>query len=212
MYRIAIYFSIITLLADPGYAFECGVFPSEGRPKIKASGKPMILRRAPMLQAGLLKPIIPARGTLIQFEKVRFRTVISGLYLAQEAGAGAIQGTVFGRVSYVTREDERGMRNYRTLHFAKGDTLEYLQAESEGFAYWRIGGLVISKDGFRPHTISLKELRRPQFELWIQVVDKHDEPLGWYLLEYEKYHPQPIKEKYRPEWRDTEFLPAAETE
>ena len=51
--------------------------------------------------------------------------------------------------------------------------------------------------------VPLKEIRRPQLELWVQVADVDDNPLGWYKLEADQFF-QPTAGCMRP---GPEFLP-----
>lgn len=192
---------IIILVSRLGFAFESEMFPSEYLPIITASGDSMILRGAPMTYAKISRIIKPAQGDTIKFGKVRYRTVFSGLYLARVSGVA--YGAVYGNIYYLSLDDYWGARmKISTLKFAEGDILEYLQYRAERWEFWRINDHVIcaeylARDPTPFKKLPLKELRRGQWELWIQVRDNDSNSLGWYLLENEKYYPLPT----------TNFLP-----
>lgn len=192
----------VTALWGPGLAFECSIFPGEGSHRIQASGDEIVLRTAPTAQASVADTISPARGEMIIHSDVRFRTIIPGLFLAREDGA--IHGTSYGRVFYLSRTDyRRGGSGYDTFSFSKGDTIEYLQYRAEGWTFLRINGVVVCAELLSERVVPLKEIRRPQLELWIQVVDVDDNPLGWYKLEVDQFF-QPTAGCMKP---GPEFLP-----
>ena len=186
----------VAALLRPSFAFECSVFPGEGPHRIQASGGEIVLRTAPMAQASVADTISPARGETIKPSDVRFRTVIPGLFLAREDVA--IHGRSYGRVFYLSRTDyRRGGGRYGTFSFSKGDTIEYLQYRAEGWTFLRMGGVVICAELLSEEAVPLKEIRRPQLELWIQVADPDDNPLGWYKLEDDQFF-QPTAGSMRP--------------
>ena len=205
-----IFVSIIAIIVIPksSSAFVCSIFPSEHRPIIKATGDIMVLRGAPMEQARTWSRTRLSQGDTIKFDEVRFRTTVSGLYLARENGV--VHGRSYGRVSYLSTNDYysgSSSKGYSSFHFTKGDTIEYLQDRAEGWEFWRIGGSVICAEYISPRSISLKEIRRPQFELWVRVIGTNDKVLGWYRLEDQRFFPQPVERARFYEWQGTEFLP-----
>ncbi len=204
MYRVVIFAELfaIAVLVNPGLAFECSVFPGEGPHRIQASGDEMVLRKAPMALSGIADTIRLARGEVIKPNDVRFRTVTPGLFLAREDGS--IQGGPYGRVFYLSKTDYyRGGGRHDTFRFSKGDTIEYLQYRAEGSAFLRMDGVVVSAELGSPEAMALREIRRPQLELWIEVADADGKPLGWFQLENDQFY-QPTARSMRP---GPEFLP-----
>ena len=205
MYKI-VFFAVpfvITVLVRPGLAFECSVFPGEGPHRIQASGDEMVLRKTPMVLSGIVDTIRLARGEVIKTIDVRFRTVTPGFFIAREDVS--IHGRRYGRVFYLSRTDYyRGGGPHETFRFSKGDTIEYLQYRAEGSAFLRMDGVVMKAELGSPEAMSLREIRRPQLELWIKVEDSYGRSLGWTQLENDQF-PQPTAGSMRP---GPEFLPS----
>jgi len=147
----------VTALLGPSLGFECSIFPGEGPHRIQASGDEIVLRTAPTAQASVADTISPVRGEIIMHSDVRFRTIMPGLFLAREDGA--IHGTSYGRVFYLSRTDYyRGRSGYDTFSFSKGDTIEYLQYRAEGSTFLRIDGVVVCADLLSERAVPLRRL------------------------------------------------------
>ena len=188
----AVFFSVpfaIAMLASPGLAFESALFPGEGPIRVRASGDEMVLRKAPMAYAGIADTIRIAQGEIIKVSNARFRTVVPGLFLVSDDCS--IDGKRYGRVFYLSRLDYyRGGGKWETFRFSKRDTIEYLQYRAEGSAFLRMDGIVIKAELLTPESVALREIRSPQLELWIEVEDKYNDPLGWFQMKDDYFHRQ----------------------
>lgn len=183
-------------------AFESSIYPGEQIDvyynEFPAKGGAMLLRDVPF-SLGAVKDTIyhPAGGTF-KFNRVRFRTVNPGLFLAQTAGT--LKGHVYGKIFYV---DKRPYSQETMLNFAKGDTIEYLQYTGEFWKFLRLKGTVIYTKHIEPRGfVKFKELRRLQFELWFEIVDFEGNARGWYDAKDHQPGPYP----YSSAWPETEWL------
>ncbi len=186
------------------WAFESAIYPAEsaylGPGSRTFKGGKMVLRYAPFPLSSIADTIHVPPEAVLKFNRVRFRTVVSGLFLAQTSGT--LGGEVLGKVSYVARQ--RGSQK-DTLNFAKGDTIEYLQYTGEFWKFLRLKGVVSYVRRISPWgEVRFKELRRLQYELWLELVDSKNNVRGWYEVADEFYKPQPYPNS--SEWPETEWL------
>lgn len=193
---------LLTSVSSPAMAFECGIFPGEGPHKLEAPGGDIVLRGAPSQVARVVETIRPGKGASIKWSYARFRTVSPGIFLARESGT--IKGKNYGRVFYLSKKDYyRGYGRSESFHYAAGDSIEYLQYRAEGSAFIRINGVVVGADLLSKLAVPLKEVKRPQLELWIEVTGEDGHPIGWYQLTDDQIH-QPKAGSMGP---GPEFLP-----
>lgn len=177
----------IFALAIPIAAFECAIFPGEGPHSVNAPGGEIVLRAAPSHAAGESMTISPAKGTSLRWSETRFRTLTPGRFYARESGT--MQGSAYGPVSFLSRQDYyRGRFGWGTFSYAKGDSIEYLQYRAEGSFLLRIAGNVIGAELLSKRAVPLKEVRRPELELWIRLTDQDGDPSGWYQVPGDQLH------------------------
>ncbi len=204
--KIAICLSILIFGGPPisALAFESAIYPGEsaylGPGSRPFKGGKMVLRYAPFSLSSVADTIHIPPETTLKFNRVRFRTVVPGLFLVQTSGT--LGGEVLGKVFYAGRQYES---QKDTLNFAKGDTIEYLQYTGEAWKFLRLKGVVSYVKHITPWgDVRFKELRRLQFELWFELVDSENNVRGWYEVTDEFYKPWPYPDSTA--WPETEWL------
>ena len=169
-------------LAAAAPAFECGVTPGEGIMRFAAGPEPIALRSAPSSLAAEAGVLGLPEGTEIRYDEARFRTVAPGLLVATTDGA--LVGSSYGPISYLSREDYVGFgAEVGEFVFAAGDTIEYLMVRAEGDFFARVDGDVVAVHSLPEESGLMARVREPVTELWIRVIaPEEDVPVGWLLV------------------------------
>jgi len=169
-------------LAAAAPAFECGVTPGEGIMRFAAGPEPLALRSAPSSLAAEAGALGLPEGTEIRYDEVRFRTVAPGLLVATTEGA--LVGSSYGPISYLSREDYVGFgAEVGEFVFAAGDTIEYLMVRAEGDFFARVGGDVVAVHSLPEERGLMTRVREPVTELWIRVTPADEAGArGWLLV------------------------------
>ena len=174
---LLVYFSFLSVHA---VAFETSLGPFESRKRFRSPSDSLRLHSAPSIHSWVIKNLKVISGAEIAYDQKRFRTLATGLFVAENSGS--IRGTYYGVISYLSVEDYNRFRGARKdFEYAQKDTIEYLQYRAEGTGFIRLDNHVISVDLTSQNAANLLQVRDPVVEFWIRVIDKDSKPIGWYL-------------------------------
>jgi len=166
-------------------AFQVGLWPGEGRPRLIAGTTTLSPRTEPRTDAPTGTALHVRKGQVVEFAETVYRTIVPGrLKVTKDA---QVRGRRLGSMRRLSRDEYYSDRYpMAALAVRAGETIEYLQYRAEGSCFVRIRGEVIDADPcpdvlVDPDEVAVLEAK-PKTEWWIQVVLK-GRPEGWLLVD-----------------------------
>jgi hypothetical protein len=171
---------------DKGAAvLEVGLWPGEGRPRLVAGTRTLLLRTEPHRNSPTGTVLQVRKGQSVEFGKTLYRTTVPGrLKVLRDS---QVTGRRLGSIFRLSREDYYSDRyTIGSLTVRAGEVIDYLQYRAEGSCLVRIRGEVIEADPCPDSVvdpIDRFELEtEPQTEWWVQVL-LEGQPNGWALVD-----------------------------
>lgn len=166
-------------------AFEVGLWPGEGRPRLVAGTTVLVPRTEPRKDAPAGTQLHVEEGILVEIGETVYRANVPGrLKVLRDS---QVTGRRFGSIARLSRDDYVSDR-YPTgsLPARAGEVIDYLLPRAEGSCFVRIRGEVIDADPCPDSvddavdTFALET--EPETEWWVQVM-LEGRPIGWLLVD-----------------------------
>lgn len=166
-------------------AFETGLWPGEGRPRLVAGTTTLALRTEPRTDAPTGTALHVERGQPVEFEETMCRTRVPGrLKVLRDS---EVTGRRLGSIVRLSRDDfYSGQYSTGSLPVRAGEVIDYLQYLAEGSCLVRIHGEVLDADPCPDSVadpVGQFELEtEPQTEWWVRV-QFEGRLKGWVLVD-----------------------------